>query len=523
MSLLSDLSAKIDARRRSEEELRDAPDRIVVCDKEWNYVSDVESWIEYDVAVEVNDTEEGWFSIPGDHPLADWLVHGTGLEEDLHFYIETAAGMRLGYKVDEVTREYDAVEGYETVSVRGLHDFEHTKHILFQPNTIAPLELQVPKSDLQAGRSKGVVRSYFFRNLARMQQPGWLFGFNLWGASNWQSNMIPDQWQVIMAPQIGPDTSEWTILSARMDYGWDFVRRTLDDAGLQITAKRWLPGDPQPFPTHTTLSKPTLVLDVVERSFLSGSTGTILDPILDLIRVIAPDGTSETITIADPNSGPQPPEGIHAPVVIWRASQHQGLAGSRMVVHKANRHTVVIGGKSPQWVNSSIKLLLNSALGWIGTLIGLPGLGLGLFDKAVEDVVLAWQRFTSWTRKSSMGSHAYKEDFAPGDAWTISGLQAGRVGLFEGRGYVSFSASVVDYSPYVVGRDVNLGDRCGFEIGGRIWLSHIVKLRRRASREVPAEWLITVGDSRDDELAGTKALRHLETLRNEVSRYSSSI
>lgn len=522
MSVLSALSKKIDDRRAAERLAWSAPDRLVVCDKEWAHIGEVVGWEDYDCGKEVNDTQEGQFTIPGDHPLVPWLVYEYGLEEDIHFYLQTS-NMRIGYKVDVIDVEYTAAGGYERVTVHGFEDLEHAKHILLYANTLLPPDFQLPKSDLQAGRSKGVVRSYFHRNLARLYQPGWIFGFDLWSASNWQNNMQPSRWKVMMAPQIGPDTSEWTILSARMDNAWDFVKKTLDDGGLQITTQRWLPGDPQPFPSHTTLTEPTLVLDVVERSFLSGSTGTILDPIRDFIKIIGPDGASETITISDPNSGQQPPPGVNVPVAIWRASQHQGLENSKMTLHKASRHTVLIGGKSPQWVNNSIKLLLNSALGMLGMLIGLPGLGLGIFDKAVEDVALAWQQFRNLFRKARMGSHAYNEDFQPGDAWTISGLQAGRVGLFDGRGYVSFSASVIDYSPYVIGRDVNLGERCGFEVAQRIWLSHIVKLRRRADRETPADWVITVGDSRDDELPGTAALRHIETLRQEVSRYTSLV
>lgn len=523
MSVLSALSERIDARRKQQDEQRELPDTLVLCDLNFEPISEVFGWEEYDCAKEVNDTEEGSWTIPGDHPLAE-LIIDSGVDAGLHFYLETAAApeKRIGYRVDDIDVEFDAEGGYERVTVHGLEDFEHTKHILGFANTRLTPELQAPKSDLQWGRSKEVVRSYFHRNLTRLYQPGWFYAFDIWSPAVW-ANMNPDQWQVIMAPQIGPDTSEFTVLSSKFDTLWDFVKYTLDDAGLQITTQRWMTGDPQPFPDHFTLTKSTLILDVVERSFLSGATGTSLDPILDLVRIIDPDGASETVTIMDPNEGPQPPAGVNAPVAIWRASQHQGLENSRMTIHKASRHTVIIGGKSPQWVNASIKLLINSALGWIGTLIGLPGLGLGLFDKAVEDVILAWQRFTNWKRKTRMGPHAYNEDFVPGDAWTISGLQAGRVGLHDGRGWISFSASVVDNMPYRILQDVDLGERCGFEIANRIWLSHIVKLRRRADRRTPADWVVTVGDSREDELPGTTALRHVETIRQEVNRYATLI
>lgn len=530
MSALKELSARIDARRDRLATKRNLRDRIVVCDEEWEYVAEIFGEESSDFAEEMNDTEEASFVIPGEHPIVEWLLYANSLETDTHFYLETAdfdseagTGKRLGYKVIDIEVKFTAAGGYEQVTVHGLHDFEHVKHMVAFANTLSPPELQFPKSDMQWGRSCGVVRSYFHRNLARVYQPGWLFGFDLWGKSNWKNNMRPDRWAVIMAPQIRPDTSEWTMLAARFDHTWDLVKATLEDAGLQITTQRWLPGDKQPFPDHAILTKPTLVLDVVERSFLTGHTGSVLDPILDLVRVIAPDGTSETVSIMDPNLGQAPPAGVNPPVAIWRASQHQGLVESTMTLRKAMGHTVYVGGKSPDWLNKGIKLLVNSALGYIGLLIGLPALGMGIFDNLVEDVVLAFQRFTNNTRKTSMGSHAYIETFEPGGAWTLNALQTGRTALHRMRGTVGFTAKVIDQSPYAIGEHIDLGERGGFEIAGRIWLGNVAKLRRVSARRTSPEWELTIGDPHRDEMAGTKALRLLDRARAEATRYQSAI
>lgn len=529
-STLEDWSRKIDARRDQAAADRNLRDRIFVADRFWEPVTEIFGEYDSRFGQTVNDTAEGSFSIPGDHPIVEWAVNQQHLDNDIHFYMETAdfdphagIGKRIGYKVFDIDVEFDADGGFEMATFHGLEDFEPVKHIIAFANTLTPPELQFPKSDTQAGRACGKVRSYFFRNLARIHQPGWLFGFDLWSASNWSANMDPDRWPVVMAPQIRPDNSEWTVLSARFDYGWDLVKETLEDAGLQITTQRWLPGDPQPFPAHMTLTKPTLVLDVVERSFLSGATGTILDPILDLVRIIDPDGASETVHIADPNSGVEPPAGVNRPLAIWRHSQHQGLIEGKMTISKPTGHTVLTGGKSPNWVNSGIKLIVNSALGWIGTLIGLPGLGLGIFDSLVEDVVLAFQRFTNWSRKDRMGPHAYAEDFNPGSAWTLSALQSGRVGLHRQAGGVAFTAKVLDGQPYRLGTDIDLGERGGFEIGGRIWLGHIAHVERISSRTSPPGWELSIGSQRPAELPGTKALRHIDTLRQEVTRYTTLI
>jgi hypothetical protein len=526
VSVLSAVSEKITARREKEERDHNARDRIGLCDKEWRLITEIVGEEEVDFGKMINDTEEGRFVLPGDHPWNDWLVYQNTVEEDIHFYVEPIDNpeKRIGYKVIDIEVEFNADDGYERVTVIGLEDIEHLKNNLAWANTLAPLEFQFPKSDVQAKRAKTAVRSYLFRNFLREYQSSWLpHPFNLWDKSYWKNNIDPSKWKVLIAPQIGPDTSEWTVLAARFDNLWDLIKATLEDAGLMLTTQRWMPGDSQPFPDYCILTEATLIIDVVEASFVSGATGTILDPILDLVRIVFPDGTSETVTIADPNSGQMPPDGVNPPVVIWRRSQHQGLVNSKMGIHHATGHTVIIGGKSPQWVNNSVKLLLNSALAYIGLLIGLPAAGLGIFDRAVEDVILAWQRFTNFKRKQSMGSHSYRQTYAPGDAWSLSGLQGGRVALHEKRGFISFTAGVIDGVPYRIGQDVDLGHRCGFEIGKRIWLSYVVKKRRKWSRTQPPIWEITIGDSREDELPGSSALRLIETLHAESTRYQNLI
>ncbi|EOM77277.1 hypothetical protein DW322_00960 [Rhodococcus rhodnii] len=526
MGVLDAISRGIDVQRaaRKRQVEQTVRDRIVLCDKEWEYVADVTGEESADFGELVNDTDEGRFTLFGDHPLVDWLIYQNGLDEDIHFYVENEVGGpedRMGYKVLDIEVEFDADDGIDRVTVIGLHDFEHVKNLLAKPNTAAPLEAQIPKSDVQAGRSRAVIASYLQRNLGSEQQPLLIWGFDMWTPLVWRQ-IDPSRWKVIVAPPKGRDESEHTILSARMDNMWDLVKATLEDASLQIVPQRWLPGDPQPFPEHLILTHPILVLHIVQRSFLAGTGSAVGDIVRDVVRAIGADGASETITIADPNSAP-PPDGVNAPTVIWRASQHQGIVGSKMTLHHATGHTVIIGGKSPQWVNNSIKLLLNSALGYIGLAIGIPGLAIGIFDKAVEDQILAWQRFTNWIRKSTLGSHAYIHTFAQGDAWTLGGLQSGRVGLHGKRGFAAFTARVIDMQPYVMGRDYRLGWRVGVEVANRIWLSHIARRRRHWDRDTPPSWDITIGDSREDELPGTTALRHLETVRGEIVRYTSLV
>ncbi|HEY9312123.1 MAG TPA: hypothetical protein VIQ49_07515, partial [Williamsia sp.] len=247
------------------------------------------------------------------------------------------------------------------------------------------------------------------------------------------------------------------------------------------------------------------------------------DPIRDLVRIIKPDGTSETVTIADPNNNPNHGNDDD-PYIIFRKGQYLGLR-SKMTIHKPIEHTITTGGKSPDAINTGAKLLSNILLGLLGGAIGLPWLTLGIFDKAVEDVILAWAIFTDHDRKAAMGRYSHKSGYESGGGAAVSpsGLQTGRVGLHKARGYVSFAADFDDGSGgYYMGRHIEVGIRCGFEIGNRIWLSNIASGKQAWDRTTAPFWAFSVGDYRAAEPNGTKALRHVETLMGAYRQISSA-
>lgn len=522
-NLDADLAA-LDAQEYEEAALALLRTYVTIHDRDLELVGQVVGEYDGDWETICNEVGDASVGIPGDDDLAKFLIDAQTVDHDV-FLVFRSPWKKACFKVYDI--EYDEDEHGDAI-VRPLarHILDETKHWQCWPNTLAPLWIQFPKMDFQWGNSIKVIKGFAHRNLLREQAPGWIPHFDVWNQANWQANFRNEQWPMVMVPYIEArdGVGPWTALGARMDCFYDLVRPTLDDGGLQLTADLWEPGDPQPCPSHFTLDRPTMVFDVKKRATIPGITGTILDPIRDLLRIFGADGTSDTVTIADPGDDPNLVD-ENAPWVIYRRGQHRGLK-SRMVIHKPIEHTITTGGKSPDAINQGVKLLINSALGWVGMLIGLPGLGMGIFDKAVEDVLLAWAIGTNQGLKARMGRFAHKSGFEAGGGVAISpsGLQTLRVGLFKARGYVSFAAEVDDAAPYRVGLHVDDGIRCGFEIGDRIWLSHIASVRQSWDRENPDQpWEINVGDYRSEEPSGTRALRHLETVGAVLRQHTSAI
>ena len=490
-------------------------------------------WGELEASFEekLNDTGEGSLKLFGQHKVRDWLLKDVGEAQDVHITVETP-GKRWAGKASTI-KYSNPTGGFDYIEVNFLHDYEHLKKIICYSNPLLPAEFQWPKQWLWAGPSVSGIRLLVFLNLLRRFGPLWALPENVFSPGTWLANLNPNNWPIIMAPDSGflSDTSMWTVITTRFGNLHDVVAPTLKDAGLQITTDRWLPGDPQPFATHAFLTKPTLILDVVDKSGVRGPTGTAFDGLLSLGQHILNDGVTEVIDTLD--IGPPPAQygvpGFFGTVTEWpwvsfRNGMRTGLSGIsswEMTVHKPLAGTVVTGGRSPSWVNSGLKLMLNFVLGYLGALFGNPGLALGIFDEQVEDVILAFHRVGLPTRQFQMGRGQYGEHWenTGGTGFSVSALQAIRIGLWKTRAYTSFKFELVNGAPYWVGRHFDLGDRVSGEVGdltngvGRLYVDQVHGLTLSWSREQDPRWVIALGDNNAEDMPGAVLSRQLEQVR----------
>ncbi|QEM41568.1 minor tail protein [Gordonia phage Forza] len=513
-----------DARRRRERPL------IRVFDKDWEPRAILMGEIEASFETRMFDTGTGNIKLMGNHKLRSWLVEELEEEEDVHIVVDVP-GIRWSGKVSTIT-DAQTDNGLEYINIDILDEREHLKKIICYSNPLFPAEFQYPKMFLWAGPSVFGIKTMLFLNLMRRFVPFfWTLPENIFDPASWLANLNPNNWPIVVKPGgFFTDTSMWTVLTTRFGNFHDVVTPTLKDAGLIITTERWLPGDPQPYPSHFTLTKPTLVLDVVDKSGVRGPTGTVLDGLLKLGRTILEDGIQEEISI-QPNG--EPPAGYSQPNtfftskdwpwVCWRNGMRTGLSGVsswEMTIHKALAGAIVTGGKSPEWVNAGIKLLLNLGLGYLGALIGNPALGLGIFEDQVEDVILAFHRIPHPMRQAAMGRGQYGEAWenAGGTGFSVSALQAIRTGMWKTRAYTSFKVSVINGAPYWVGKHFTLGDRVACEIGrtGRLYVDQVNALSLSWSRDQDPRWEISIGNDEAEEPRGAILGRLLEQTRSFV-------
>ncbi|MDZ4234912.1 MAG: hypothetical protein U1C73_14415 [Dietzia sp.] len=528
----------LDAEWRQWETAAQAPPVVEVYDKDWRFLSYADGALDGKADWVKNDAGEADVTWLGNHPVARWMADDVDEAEDVHLRIVQDGNVWCG-KGTVIEDSMDDT-GLETVKFEGLHDMQHAKKVYCYPNPWAPIIAQWPKIYIWYGPAITGIKQMLLVNLMRRYQPGWAPAPDMFSTHSY-SNLDPDRWAQIVNP-LGAgllvDTSMHTVIVTRMGQFHEIVKPILEDAGLMLTATRWLPGDPQPFPSHTILTMPTLIWDVVDTSGVRGPTGTLIDGFIGLVRSISSDGVTETTAAVpweEPAEYSQPDfwgTVTRKPAVVfyrqqrWTGAEGSGAVGVRSMnrrVHKALGSAILTGGKSPGWVNTGIKMLVNAALGWIGMIFLTPGLTLGLLDDQVEDVILAFARWNFTDRGEKMGRDRYGDVWEPsgGTGFSLSTVAAIRTGKQATQPYTSFQVDIVNALPYMVGRHFDIASPISAEVGrsGRLYTD---ELRAKKLRFGPRgiEWGLSIGIDSEEKTGLARLGRLLESTKHVVQNLS---
>lgn len=302
-----------------------------------------------------------------------------------------------------------------------------------------------------------------------------------------------------------------------------------------------------------SLARPTrncVVFSLEDQSGQSGPTGTALDGLLNLVAVTGDDlitsalinyDTGQTlngevvIDVAEPTApviqsllGVAPA----TPKVIWRDGQFTGMIKREVNMHKAPVVTTMTGGKSPTIVNelqtfairyglSQLEDLINAGLGtFINTAFQMPGTpGLdNLYQGQLDNVLLAWERYTDPVRAIWCGDMAFQEYFERGSgvAYTLAGFLTLRQGNFKSRPFYGFQTEIINGRPWAVDVDVRLGQRAGFEMNGVIYVDQITAVKRQYDRKTPVAVSMSIGDDRDKHDPIAQAIRVMQSMYTTI-------
>jgi hypothetical protein len=525
-----DVWETIQARRLDRELQRLAPPLVRLWDGDYTYRGTVAGERAGSFEFVENETGTASIELPLDNYLAKWVMNHKGRDKrNVHITIDKQ-GSRWSGCMDHY-RVVRTKLGDAYVELIFKHDYEQAKHILVWSNPFLRAELQFPKMWIIFGPAKFCLMTTLFCQLLRLETSLWTLPDNPLDINEWMGpSFNPATWRNIVKPfPILSDNSNLTIVFSRFKSFHEVAKRTLEDAQLTLTCRRYLVGeDPHPFQdlsgelnvdviedlfSMIPLRHGCLVWDIIDNSEWGTETafgGSLLTGLIRAVVTIGGDGVTEGVDVftGDPTfpgeyyvpwflgTSPQ------APWVVFEEGQYTGINSSEFLYYEATDTSVVTGGASAPGVNEGISAAINiggdiltsfinsqlATLGAVGGAIDLPPLG-GMMDAVAkilyEDVILAFME-TPTLRAAGLtmpitglenlvtgvGDFHYFEGWADGAdrAFTISALLAVRAKLWDTRAHTAHTISVSDAAPYYIGEKPYghfwLGSRVGTTVLG---------------------------------------------------------
>lgn len=507
---------------------------VGLLDRDWEPVLDIEDWQSatwpglFAETGSMQMTFDGHLADGSRNPVVEHLLMNDlqnlddpGSMEQLfhsgvHIAVERPGLPRRVYRVLDLSPE-GGTDFPAKMTVTGLGLVEHFKHIpLWADPSNRSKIVQLQFADIQQGSAEEVSRKLIGRNLIGYQQPSLLSNMFSWTdsystPSQW-SGFNPNLHSVICSPIRSGLPSEWTVVEARWDNAWDLLKATWDASGLLPTAELWWPGDPQPFPQHTTLSLPTVVLDFKPRSTVSGAAGLLDQGWNRLRRVIDSDDKFTSVTRFDPTG--MPTADGRQPWVVFELPE-----APRMNIRKSTDSHFLVGGKSPKGLNDVIEVGIKTLISSVVAAIPIIGPvaaelirgGGELLSKMAADRFLNLNEFVDEARAQWHGRSGYISVAKTGEANTVEALQKAWQAKTETAGGLSVEFAVDDPDPYLPGRDFDIGDTVGIRAWGAIWAAYISELTWISEPGRQVGWVIRLGNL--DALADVDTLQALNASR----------
>lgn len=502
-------------RLKDEDEARLTPPLVRLWDGDWNLRGVVKHETSMRVQWLHNETGTATLEMPLDYYLSEWLADVDERETTGVMLTVDKDGARWSGFMDELQIHKDE-QGRRYVRVIFKHDYEHLKHILVWSNPFLPAEIQFPRLwVLFSSHVRWALKTTLLCNLMRLESSLWMLPDDPMDPAQW-FNFNQATWGMVVKPDVTPDRSVGGIVHSRFKNMHECGRRIVDDAQLTWEPRRYLDGDPPPWP-GANIKHGCLVWDLVDNSAFNTGTsfgGNLFDGLLREFVHIGSDGLTETVeTVTDPNTpdlyitpgarGTDPA----VPAVVWRDGEHSAIQTSMFSYRPAQDVGVVGGGHSAPGINEGISFGIISLVGFIGSLLG----GQSQMGPAIDavlrpiysDTIGAFGKWKSPARAQRLGWSHLHERWAEGSdrAYTLSWLLAMRAAMYATRETTSCTITVTDGAPWRIGQNgfghCFLGTRVGFTVlgmkPGRIFVEQISELVLEWGRNAAPLWQLKLG------------------------------
>ena len=491
---------------------------VTVYDKLWRPIGEVGDYIELTASKPRNRVPVLTMKLKGNDRLVPLLRKCR--TEVVGITVEVGA-IRWAYTVDETS--YKLENGQRTLEVKALGLYDYLSYLMVWPNFLLPIFVQIPNRAVFVGPIVTVINAMIAEQAFRLQSGLWelannIASFNMdWRA--WFGTLLQnrgDLYDMLHTPihvcHVNPlfDTSPFVVITSRMESVATVIDKLITGYGISVEVELWLPGDPQP-DQWSRLRLPTYVVKVTDRSNVTGPTGTILDSIVKQLVTLEGSVLGNVLAPLLNPQGRYAPDGVFiAPtlgvdyVKPWTllVDHPRGpMETFEIVDHHPQGWQILIGGRSPKWVNDIINATTSWILDILMIVLGLTGVPSNLFDGLFNDVLLSFALVENFNRRNDMGPYGRPEKFVSTGAapYNINALFSFISTMWDSRGYRSAIAQFRNGYPYSVGRDIFPGSMMSIAENGTLYTDYIENIVITDSREERTKVVVQIGDGKAEE------------------------
>lgn len=495
-----------------------------------------------------NDSGSGLLEIPFDHYTARWIWDEKGRmdrgeKRNVLVTVDKDGARWSGLMEDCSVEKRD--DGSVVLVVRFLHDIEMLKWYDVPPAPFMPINLiQFPRVFMLAGGARWCLLLTLFLQVMREQTSLWQLPDDPLNPASWTSGLNMSNWSVVVAPHSFmsdlQDGILWSFVGSRFKNYFDLAKPIVEDAELSFQVRRYLDGDPPPWP-GANLRNGCLVVDLVDKSgYYTGTSngGNLWDGLQRTVANFASDfidTTESAISDTDMPSDYSVP-GLkrtdkRAPYVFYPEGEETGIQTSKFTRINGKGIQINAGGSSMPGVDEAIRASIQMVGDLTAMIPGAPPLG-GAADALVSPMfmgtVLAWHSVKSPARAQNSGWIRKYEYFQSGGdkAYTLSALMVIREGFYATRSRFAHELSIADGSPWLVGDQglghFFIGDRIGAGVVGD-WTGtmHVDRVRSLTlawDRDNAADWMPVIGDNSALKDPAQRAMERLEGVLSSIQQ-----
>ena len=495
---------------------------VSVYDKFWRRVGQVGDYIELSADIPRNATPTCDFVLKGgDGSLTGPAAGDQHIprlrrcrEELVPVTVEVGPVRWAGF-VDHTKYSYKGGQRTLTANCLGIYDILNYIHVF--PTWLLPIQAQPISHAVYIGPMVSVLESMIAEQSMRLQAALYEFvnqalslnpDIRAWFGTVLRDN--PTGFQALKTPMYVvrtpflKDTSMMVARTVRMEKIGAVIEDMTKAYGVDVRMDLWLPGDPQP-DKWANLTHPTYVVTVKDRLPVTGPTKTILDSIIKTAVDVTGSFFGEIKGIVDQAPGA---EGVfisrlagvdfEEPIAVLVDGPDTPMLEFDVDDYHPRGHTMILGGRSPTWVNNLINITLSWLLDSLMIFIGITGIPSNLLDGFLSDAFLAFQAIQLFDRRNDVGPYGRPENFLPTAAapYNVEAIFSFINHIHDTRGWRAATAKFRNGKPYSLGKHFVPGGLMSIAHQDELYTDYVEHLFIRDNRDERAEIIVQIGDGK---------------------------